>query len=93
MTLLGVQSWAWFFAGVLIGCWAGAAIATGGILLLAGRKVHRLENLNHLLRAKLKARIRSQQGTAVRSASMIVMPVRNTARGSGPSTGRIARTS
>jgi hypothetical protein len=69
-----VHSWAQFFAGMLVGCWVGAAVACAGVLLLVGRKVRRLESINLLLRTKLKARSRPQRGTGT-SGSMFVMPM------------------
>lgn len=56
MALLVVHPWAQFFAGMLIGCWIGGAVACAGLLLLIGRKVRQLEGINSILRRKLKAR-------------------------------------
>jgi len=87
MALLVVHPWAQFFIGVIIGCWTGAMVATGGILLMVGRKVRRLEGVVATLRTRLQARVRPRQATIAGQGSMIVMPLRS----SGPSTGRIAR--
>lgn len=91
MAFLVVHSWAQFFAGMLIGCWVGAAVACAGVLLLVGRKVRRLESINLLLRTKLRARLRPQRSGTGTSGSMLVMPLRGSLQTSQSPTTRIAR--
>ena len=47
--------WFWLFAGMLAGCWIGATVGSAGVLLLAERRMKRLETINELLRMKLRA--------------------------------------
>lgn len=93
MALFDVHPWAEIVAGTLIGCWAGAAIACAGVLLLVGRRVRQLEAINLLLRTRLKASLGTLQGrsAAGRSASMLVMPMPGAAHKSESPLGRIAR--
>lgn len=89
--MLVVHPWAQFFAGMLIGCWIGAIIATAGILLLVGKRVRQLETVNLLLRTKLKARLKPLRTGTGGSGSMLVMPHPGSARPGGSIAGRIAR--
>lgn len=89
--MLVVHPWAQFLTGMLIGCWIGAIIATAGILLLLGKRVRQLENVNFLLRTRLKARLKPLRTGTGGSGSMLVMPHPDSARHSGSIGGRIAR--
>ncbi len=89
--MLVVHPWAQLFIGMLIGCWIGAAIATAGILLLVGRRVRQLEDVNLLLRTRLKARTKPPRTGTGGSGSMLVMPRPGSARSGGSTAGRIAR--
>ena len=73
MALAEVHSWARFIAGMLAGCWIGALVACGGILLLVGRRVHQLEAMNLLLRTRLRARSLPPRGGA--GEPSLVMPL------------------
>jgi hypothetical protein len=73
MALLVVHPWAQFFAGMLIGCWMGAAVACAGLLLFIGRKVRQLESINSILRKKLKARASPLPVSTAETARMLVM--------------------
>jgi hypothetical protein len=60
MAPLAAFPWAWLVAGLLLGSWIGATIGSAGVLLLAGRRMKRLETINQLLRVKLRThRLRS----------------------------------
>lgn len=91
MALLVVHPWAQFFAGMLIGCWIGAAVACAGVLLLIGRKVRRLEGLNLILRTKLKARASPRRTGTMGPGPTLVMPAPNSVRKVEPPVTRIAR--
>jgi len=91
MALLVVHPWAQFFAGILIGCWVGAAIACGGLLLLVGRKVRQLESINLILRTKLKARSWARRTAAAAGSPLLVMPRSGALRNAEPPMPRIAR--
>ena len=73
MALLVVHPWPQFFAGMLIGCWIGAAVACAGILLLVGRKVRQLESINLLLTRKLKVRASLRRTPAAGRGPRLVM--------------------
>jgi len=78
MAMFVIYPWVRFLAGMLTGCWIGAAIATAGVLLLMGRRVRQLESINLLLRTKLKARAKSRSagsGTGSGGGHMLVMPL------------------
>ncbi len=78
MAMFVIHPWVRFFAGMLTGSWIGAAIATAGVILLMGRRVRQLESINHLLRAKLKARTKARStatGTGGGGGHMLVMPL------------------
>jgi hypothetical protein len=47
--------WAWLLAGLLLGSWIGATIGSAAVLLLAGRRMKKLESVNQLLLIRLKA--------------------------------------
>ncbi len=55
MAPLAAFPWAWLLAGLLLGSWIGATIGSAAVLLLAGRRMKRLETVNQLLRIKLRA--------------------------------------
>lgn len=93
MALFEIHPWARFFAGMLAGCWIGAAIACAGVVLLMGRRVRQLESINLLLRTKLKARTKSQRmgSGGGGGGHMLVMPLPETQRKAETSGGRVAR--
>ena len=91
MALLVVHPWAQFFAGMLVGCWIGAAVACAGVLLLIGRRVRHLEALNLVLRRKLKARISPRRTGTTGTGPMLVMPVPDSIRKVESPVARIAR--
>jgi hypothetical protein len=74
MALLVVHPWAQFFAGMLIGCWAGAAIACAGLLLFVGRRVRQLESMNVILRRKLKVRASTRRSAMLGPTLMMPGP-------------------
>jgi hypothetical protein len=90
MALLVVHPWAQFFAGMLLGCWIGATVACGGLLLFVGRRVRQLESVNLLLRRKLKARIPRHTG-AMGLGPRLVMPFQDSFLEEAPPVTRIAR--
>lgn len=75
MAMLELHPWVRFFAGILTGCWIGATIACAGVLLLVGRKVRQLENINLVLRTKLKARETPLRTGTGGSGPTLVMPI------------------
>jgi hypothetical protein len=94
MAMFEIYPWARFLAGMLTGCWIGAAIATAGVILLMGRRVRQLESINILLRAKLKARAKARSagtGTGGGGGHMLVMPLPDTHRQSEKPANRVAR--
>jgi hypothetical protein len=91
MALLVVHPWAQFFAGMLIGCWIGAAVACAGILLLVGRRVRQLESINLLLIRKLKVRASPRRTAAAGAGPRLVMPIPDLSRKAEPPITRIAR--
>ncbi|MFZ0273639.1 MAG: hypothetical protein WB524_12830 [Acidobacteriaceae bacterium] len=90
MALFDVHPWAQFIAGMLTGCWIGAAVACVGVLLVVGRRVRQLETLNLLLRTKLKARMPRRMGTSG-TGPTLVMPLPSSARKAESVASRIAR--
>jgi hypothetical protein len=54
MAPLAAFPWVWLLAGLLAGSWIGATVGGAGVLLLAGRRMKKLETVNHLLRMKLR---------------------------------------
>jgi hypothetical protein len=91
MALLVVHPWAQFFAGMLIGCWIGAAVACAGVLLLIGRKVRQLEGINLTLRMKLKARNALRRTGTGGPRPPLVMPIPGSLRKVEPPITRIRR--
>ena len=57
MAPLAAVPWAWLLAGLLLGSWIGATIGSAGVLMLAGRRMKKLETVNHLLRVKLRGHL------------------------------------
>jgi hypothetical protein len=80
MALIDVHPWARFFAGMLAGCWVGAAIASAGVLLMVGRRVRQLETINGLLRTKLRAREKPKRTGTGGGGPTLVMPLPSSAR-------------
>jgi hypothetical protein len=76
MAPLAAFSWSWFFVGLLVGSWIGAAIGSAGVLLLAGRRMKKLESANHLLRAKLRAHMQRPRPAAHRALAPVLRPFR-----------------
>jgi hypothetical protein len=74
MAPLAAFSWSWFFGGLLLGSWIGATIGSAGVLLLAGRRMKRLETLNHLLRIKLRSYMPHTRPAAPRELSPVLQP-------------------
>ncbi|MFZ0631251.1 MAG: hypothetical protein WA399_07160 [Acidobacteriaceae bacterium] len=66
--------WAWFLAGLLLGSWIGATVGSAAVLLLAGRKMKRLETVNHLLRVKLRAYAQRPRIAAHRGLAPVLRP-------------------
>ena len=78
--MIDIHPWARFFAGMLAGCWIGAVVACGGVLLLAGRRIRHLENLNLLLRTRLRAHIRPRRTGSMVAGPALVMPLPDSER-------------
>jgi hypothetical protein len=91
MALFVVHPWARFFAGMLVGCWIGAAVACAGLLLFIGRKVRQLEAVNLILRRKLKARLSPRRARTAGVAPLLVMPAPDSVRKIESPITRIAR--
>jgi gas vesicle protein len=91
MLMLVLYSWARFFAGLVIGCWVGVMIGCAVALLLAGRRVRKLENLNLLLRLKLNARREPESAERKASGQSLALPRAGGARKADALMGRIAR--
>jgi len=89
MALLDIHPWARFFAGMLAGCWIGAAVACAGILLLAGRRIRHLEQLNLLLRARLIAHGKLRRSGSVKAGPALVMPLPESQRRTARPPGRV----
>jgi hypothetical protein len=75
MAMFEIYPWARFLAGMLTGCWIGAAIATAGVILLMGRRVRQLESINgggggHMLVMPLPDTHRQSEKPANRVARM-----------------------
>ncbi|HEX3661532.1 MAG TPA: hypothetical protein VHU89_08865 [Acidobacteriaceae bacterium] len=68
--------WACLLAGLLLGSWIGATVGSAAVLLLAGRRMKRLEIVNRLLRAKLKTGIRRSRPAPVRAPAPGLRPFR-----------------
>jgi hypothetical protein len=74
--------WAWLLGGLLLGSWIGATIGSAGVLLLAGRRMRKLETVNHLLRMKLRMHIQRHRPAPPRALPPLMRPfqvVRETA--------------
>ena len=76
MAPLAAFPWAWLLAGLLLGSWIGATIGSAGVLLLAGRRMKRLETVNHLLRVKLRTHSLRSWPAAQRGLSPVLRPFR-----------------
>jgi hypothetical protein len=74
MAPLASFPWAWLLAGLLLGSWIGATVGSAGVLLLAGRKMKRLETVNQLLRIKLKTYTQRPLSAAHRGLSPALLP-------------------
>jgi hypothetical protein len=90
MALAVVHPWAPFFAGLLTGCWIGAAVACAGVLLLVGRRVRQLESINLVLRNRLKARGKPQRTGTGGGGPTLVMPVPKSGGRTESALGRLA---
>lgn len=89
MAPFDMHPWARFFAGMLAGSWIGAAVACGGVLLLIGRRVRQLEDVNLLLRTKLKARTRALRAPRAGLGPTLVMPLPDSHRSSEKPASRV----
>jgi len=66
--------WAWLLAGLLLGSWIGATVGSAGVLMLAGRRMKKLETVNQLLRVKLRAVTQRSRTTAHRGLAPVLRP-------------------
>jgi len=74
MAPLAAFPWAWLLAGLLLGSWIGATVGSAGVLMLAGRRIRKLEDVNHLLRGKLKAASQHSRVVAHRGLAPVLRP-------------------
>ncbi|HZZ40947.1 MAG TPA: hypothetical protein VFE06_17555 [Acidobacteriaceae bacterium] len=76
MAPLAAFSWSWFLVGLLLGSWIGATIGSACVLLLAGRRMKKLETVNQLLRVKLRAHMLRPRAAAHRALAPVLRPFR-----------------
>lgn len=76
MAPLAAFPWAWLLAGLLLGSWIGATVGSAGVLMLAGRRMKKLETVNHLLRVKLRGHLRRARPTAQQGLGPVLRPFR-----------------
>jgi hypothetical protein len=74
MALLAAFPWGYFFAGLLLGSWIGATIGSAGVLLLASRRMKKLETVNQLLRVKLRSHMQRYRPAAQRGLAPVLRP-------------------
>ncbi|HTW48551.1 MAG TPA: hypothetical protein VMD92_11410 [Acidobacteriaceae bacterium] len=74
MLALGFYPWLRFGLGILAGCWIGSAVGLGIALMLAGRRIQQLEEINLMLRAKLRARDKERQSGPAGVGPVLVFP-------------------
>ena len=68
--------WAWLLAGLLLGSWIGATIGSASVLLLAARRMKRLETVNQLFRVKLRVQLQCSRPAAHRGLGPALRPFR-----------------
>ncbi|HEY1809636.1 MAG TPA: hypothetical protein VGG42_13810 [Acidobacteriaceae bacterium] len=74
--------WVWLLAGLLLGSWIGATIGSAAVLLLAGRRMKKLETVNQLLHTRLKTYTHRSRVVAYSGLAPVLRPfqvVRETA--------------
>ena len=76
MAPLAAFPWAWLLAGLLLGSWIGATVGSAGVLMLAGRRMKKLEAVNHLLRVKLRSHLQRSRPPAFRGLEPVLRPFR-----------------
>lgn len=76
MAPLAAFPWAWLLAGLLLGSWIGATVGSAGVLMLAGRRMKKLETTNHLLRVKLRSHLQRARPVAQRGLAPMLRPFR-----------------
>lgn len=76
MAPLAAVHWVWLSAGLLLGSWIGATIGSAGVLLLAGRRMKKLETVNQLLRIRLRAYTQRSRNVAQRGLAPVLRPFR-----------------
>jgi hypothetical protein len=81
--------WLRFGLGLLAACWIGAAVGLCITLMLAGHRIQQLEEANLMLRAKLRARDKTQQSGSGGSGPVLVVPPAVNRTASAP-IGRVA---
>jgi hypothetical protein len=88
MVALSLYPWLRFGFGILAGCWIGVALGFGIAAFLTGRRIQDLEEVNIMLRAKLRVRDKARQpGTG--GGPVLVVPPAVNRRASAP-VGRVA---
>lgn len=89
MAYFFAHAWVRFTAGLVAGCWIGAAVGVGITLLLAGRRLRQLESANLLLRTKLMVKERQKRKVVGGAGPVLVIPPPGSQRPAGGGLGRV----